>query len=596
MQDLTTGSGFRAGSWIVVLVVAAVLYLAQAVFIPLALALLLAFLLAPLIRALERRGVRRSLAVPVVVVLSTGVLAGLITVLVFQAVDLAEKLPTYRETMSQKLAAVQSQIEGFERLTRAFDDLEQRSERGLPTEKGEPPIRVKIVENRLQLLGAVAGPLLAPISTGVLVIAFVAFMLLQWDDLRDRILRLSGQGRLSITTRALEDASRRVSYFLQIQLLINTVIGIAFGIGLWLIGIPNAPLAALLLITLRFIPYIGAWVAACFPLFVAFAANSGWTPLLLTLGLFGALEILAAQVLEPWLYRSRTGLSAVGVLVSFVFWGWMWGGVGLLLATPLTVCLVVAGQYIPQLEMLSIVFSDQRALAPWARLYHRLLAFDTDEAATIVDAARERAPSTAELYDSLLAPALMIAERDRQSEQLSQERTRVIYGSLEHFARAHRPRESLALLTQAVGALCIPARSEGDGISAIMAAQLLEESGVLAEALPHQLPLAEIIENVATRKPRVVIVAALPHLATVSVHERCRKLRDLFPELKILAAVWVEGELSANSAERWKAAGADDVVTSFGTLIPAAQALLAARSSRRTSQPGPSRPASGRPT
>jgi len=577
MAEPNSSTTFRTASWFVVLAVAAVLYLAQAVFIPLALALLLAFLLAPLIRFFERVGLRRTPAVAAIVLLSASVLAGVISLVVLQAVDLAEKLPNYRETMDMKFAGLRGKIEGVERLTRLLDVLEKSEpeDQSLPTSKGEPPVRVRIVENRLQVLGAMAGPLLAPLATAGLVLAFVIFMLMQWDDLRDRILRVSGQGRLSLTTRALEDASKRVSYYLQIQLLINAMVGIVFGLGLAVIGIPNAPLAAVLLTTLRFIPYIGAWIAACFPLFIAFAAKDGWTPLLLSLGLFGALEILAAQVLEPWFYRSKTGLSPVGVLISFLFWGWMWGGVGLLLATPLTVCVVVAGQYIPQLEMISILLSDQRALPPWARLYHRLLALDTDEAASIVDAARTRARNTAELYDDTLAPALAIAERDRQSEQLSGERTRIVFGSLEHFARPHAPEDPFdRRRAGSVDVLCIPARGDGDFIASLMAAQVLEEGGLVAMPLSNSLTMSEIIEKVATEKPRLVLVGALPQLATVSVHECSRKLRALFPELPILAGVWGSEDVSSTTASRWKVAGIDQVVSRFDTLNPVVRSML----------------------
>jgi predicted PurR-regulated permease PerM len=587
MNEASPPTPFRAGSLFLVLAVAAVLYLAQAVFIPLALALLLAFLLAPLIRTLERLGLARAPSVLLVVLASFVILSGIITLMVLQTVDLTDKLPAYRETMDLKLAAVRGRIEGLERLTRAFDEFDQREnkELALPTNKGEAPVRVRIVENRLQLLGSLAGPLLAPVATGVLVLAFVVFMLLQWDDLRDRILRLSGQARLIVTTRALEDASRRVSYYLQVQLLINAFVGLSFGVGVWLIGIPNAPLAAILLITLRFIPYVGAWIAACFPLFIAFAANRGWTPLLMTLGVFGALEILAGQVLEPLFYRSKTGLSPVGVLISFLFWGWMWGGVGLLLATPLTVCLVVAAQYIPQIEVLSILLSDQRALPPWARLYHRLLALDTEEAATIVDAARERTSSQAELYDTLFVPALASAERDRRSEQLSEERTRIVYSSLEHFVLAPgSSRKSLVSTAEpAMDVLCIPAQSAADHISALMASQLLEDDALASATLSHELSLSEVIEAVATRKPRIVLVAALPQLAAVSVHERCRKLRDLFPELAILVAVWAVDEVSPNTALRWRAAGADEIVQSFAGVVQAARDLL--RTGRRELSP-----------
>jgi hypothetical protein len=249
------------------------------------------------------------------------------------------------------------------------------------------------------------------------------------------------------------------------------------------------------------------------------------------------------------------------------------------------VCLVVAAQYIPQIEVLSILLSDQRALPPWARLYHRLLALDTDEAAAIVDAARERSASQAQLYDSLFAPALASAERDRRSEQLSEERTRLVYSSLEHFVLAPgSSRKSLISGAEpALDVLCIPAQSAADHISTLMASQLLEEDGLTSDALSHELPLSEVIEAVATRKPQIVVIAALPQLAAVSIHERCRKLRDLFPELAILVAVWAVEEVSPNTALRWRAAGADEIVQSFTGVVEAARGLI--RTGRRDLSP-----------
>ncbi len=584
MKESTSNpSSFRVGSWLGVLAVAGVLYFAQAVFVPLALALLLSFLLAPLIRGLERRGLQRVPAVALGVLLSVGVISALAALVVYQAVDLTENLPSYRQTLDSKLETVRGRLDRFERVASAIDV--RRGPSGAPG-AGSAPLRVQMVENRWAALGALAGPVLAPLATAGLVLVFVIFMLIQWDDLRDRILRLSGQASLSITTRALEDASSRVSYYLQMQLLINAMVGLTFGLGVWAIGVPNAPLAALLLTALRFIPYVGAWVAAAFPLFIAFAAFPGWSHVLLTGALFGVLEVVAGQVLEPWLYRSKTGLSPLGVLISFVFWGWMWGGVGLLLATPLTVCLVVAGQYISQLETLAILLGDQRALAPWARLYHRLLALDADEATSIVDAARARGGSVAELYDSLIAPALAIAERDRQAEQLSEERSNIVYTSLLHFVEADGVRPSRVVTPDGVDVLCLPARSEADHISSVMAAQLLQSEGTLAEATPHGQSLAAIIESVAQQRPQVVVVAALPQLATVSVNERCRKLRDLFPELKILAAVWTNDGVPEATATRWRAAGANDVVSSFEGVSRAVSSLLAPpeRLSQRATQ------------
>jgi predicted PurR-regulated permease PerM len=575
MHEAGAPKGFRPSLIVVLLVTASVLYVARAVFIPLSLAILLSFLLAPLIHGLGRRGLGRGPAVAVAMFVSAFVIVSLTALVAFQVLDLMARVPGYRVNIQSKSELVRRRVDVLEHLTRGVDVFERQTASGVGR-SGPPqqaPLRVQLVESRLASLTAVAGPILAPIATAGLVLVFVIFMLMQWDDLRDRILRLSGQGRLSVTTRALEDASNRVSRYLQLQLLINACSGLVFGLGVWAIGVPNAPLSGFLFATLRFIPYVGAWVAAAFPLVVAFAANDGWMPLLLVIALFGTLEIAVGQILEPWLYRSKTGLSPIGILISFVFWGWMWGGVGLLLATPLTVCLVVAGNYIPQLEMLSILLGDQGALAPWARLYHRLLALDPDEAAVIVEDARKETSSTSELYDTLFAPALAMAERDRQSEQLSEERSRLVYASLQHFIDVDGPAEPQRTDAE-LSALCIPARSDADFISSVMAVRLLRDAGLPSDVTPPGVSLADLIEAVALRRPRLIVVAALPQLASVSVHERCRKLRDLFPEMPIVAAVWANDDVPANTAARWMAAGADTVVTTYAGMMTSVRELL----------------------
>jgi hypothetical protein len=283
--------------------------------------------------------------------------------------------------------------------------------------------------------------LLAPLAMSGLVLVFVGFMLVQWDDLRDRLLRLLGQGHLSVTTQALEEASSKVSRYLTMQLFVNAIVGGSLAIGLYFIGVPNAPLWGVLALLLRFVPYVGIWIAAALPLLTAFATTAGFGPILTTLALFVVVEVVATYLLEPWLYGSGTGLSPIGVLISFVFWGWLWGGVGLLLATPLMVCVMVAGRYIPQLAALNVIFSDEHALPDSARLYQRLLALDTDEADRIVELARKEHGTPAALYDKVLSPALALAERDHHGDVLSEERQKVVYDSVAGYVEDAEPRD-----------------------------------------------------------------------------------------------------------------------------------------------------------
>jgi len=571
LPDDAIGSlGTRRSSLLTLCLVGLLLYVAQAVFIPLALALLLSFLLVPIVHWLERRRVPRPSAVVAVMVLSFAAAGGVMTLLVSQTIELADRMPEYSKTIRGKLGAASASaanVERFVRIVNVFDAVER-----MGPGKRETPIKVEVVPTRLDAWKSFAGPLLAPLATTVLVLAFAIFMLIQWDDLRERVLRLSGQGRISLTTRALEDAGKRVSRYLAMQLTINVGLGIVFAFGLGAIGIPNAPLSGVLLALLRFIPYVGAWIAGAFPLALAFAVTDSWTPLLLALGLLIVLEIVAGQFLEPFLYGAKTGLSPLGTLVSFLFWGWMWGGVGMLLAMPLTVCLVVAGRYLPQLETISILLGDQRALAPWARLYLRLLALDPDEASEIYAAERKRTPELPTLYDDVLAPALSVAERDSHDGQLSDERRRLVYSTLRHFAEEDRTPTSDSGQREGV-VLCLAARNEADFVTALMAAQVLERTGFAADAVPHDVEASAIIERIAVQKPGAVLVAALPQVAVVSAHEQCRRIRDLFPDLPIVVGIWKADDIPANTRARLRAAGADELVTTFQELVQSMKRL-----------------------
>ena len=575
LPDDALGSlGTRRSPLLTLCLVGALLYVAQAVFIPLALALLLSFLLVPVVRWLDRRGAPRAVSVVAVVLLSFACAGGVTTLLVTQSVELADRLPEYTKTIRQKLSTASAGIAGVERFAKVVNVFE--AER-MTAGKREVPTKVEVVQTRFNAWKSLAGPLLAPLATAGLVLAFAIFMLVQWDDLRERILRLSGQRRMSLTTRALEDAAERVSRYLAMQLAINAGLGIVFALGLAAIGIPNAPLSGLLLALLRFIPYVGAWIAGAFPLALAFAVSDSWTPLLLTFGLLGLLELIAGQFLEPLLYGAKTGLSPLGTLVSFLFWGWMWGGVGMLLAMPLTVCLVVAGRYVPQLETISILLGDQRALAPWARLYLRLLALDPDEASEILAAERKRTQDLAALYDEVLAPALSVAERDSHDGQLSDERRRLVYSSLRNFVEEDRGTASEGSEPREGAILCLAARNEADFVTAIMAAQVLERAGLAAEPVSHDREASAVIERIAVQKPAAVVVAALPQVAAVSAYEQCRKLRDLFPDLPIIVGIWKADDVAANTQARLRAAGADELVTTFGELRQSVERVNARR-------------------
>ena len=381
----------------VVIVVAALRY-AKDVLIPLALATLMTFLLAPLVARLQRWGINRAIATVAAVSVAFALVGGVLYMVVHQANDLAEEVPTYRRQLRANIQEAGVFIRGgVSGTTRAVEQLTQEIQRAAPPPKSEPRgevPKVEVVEPRptaLQAMRAVFGPFLAPLGNAVVVIVFVIFMLLRLPDLRDRLIRVLGPRHLRATTEALDDAAQRVSRYLVMQLVINGMQGVAVTIGLTLIGLPNAALFGALTLVLRFIPYVGPWVAAAAPVLLAVAVFDSWTTVALTIGLFVVVELISNLVLEPWLYGSRTGVSPVALLVAAAFWTWLWGAVGLFLAIPLTVCLVVMGKYIPQLGFLHVLLSDEPVLSEPERLYQRLLSGNSDEADALLDEAmRER--------------------------------------------------------------------------------------------------------------------------------------------------------------------------------------------------------------
>src|SRR3954470_4686061 len=434
------------GLWTVALTafVIAALYFGRDLLIPLALSALLTFLLSPLVTRLER-WLGRIAAVLLVVALIFSALGGAGYILTRQLVDLATKLPEYKGNIVEKLHAFRTPKGGtFTKLSETVDELKQElpggsapdtpvitKEPGKPeTAISSPPnplpktVPVKVVEtsnaNPFELMQTIITPLLGPLGTAALVLVLVICMLFQREDLRNRLIRLVGQGRIGATTRAMDDASDRVSRYLRMQLFVNITYGISIWIGLYFIGVPNAALWGALSIVLRFIPYIGPWVATILPTVLALAISPHWTMPVLTVALFGGIELLLNNVMEPLLYGAHTGVSSIALIVAAVFWTWLWGPLGLVLATPLTVCLVVMGRHVPRLSFLSVVLSDEDALTPAEDCYHRLLTPGERDELELVESYLKSNSLTA-LYDSVFIPALTAAETDARAELLDHE-------------------------------------------------------------------------------------------------------------------------------------------------------------------------------
>jgi predicted PurR-regulated permease PerM len=435
---LTQPRGTTLINMAVAALIIAALYFGREILVPVALAVLLSFVLAPFVMRLHSWRVPRTVSVLVVVLIGFSIIFSLGGLMVSQATHLAGKLPGYQQTLSDKIESLRGLMGGSGTLEQASEVLKElrtelqhpdatdRPDGGLtrqPTDKPTPiPVEVRQPDpGALTTLGKIIQTLLSPLTTTGIVVIFVVFILLQREDLRNRLVRLAGSGDIQRTTAALDDAGKRLSKLFLTQIAFNAVFGLAIGIGLELIGVPSAPLWGLIAMILRFVPYIGALISAIFPLILAAAVGSGWQMLVLTAALFVVLELLAGQVIEPLVYGHSSGLSPVAIILSASFWTFLWGPVGLVLATPLTVCLVVIGRHVDRLKFLDIMLGDRPPLTPPQLAYQRMLAGDPMEAAEQAHDHLKNA-SLEDYYDTILLKGLRLAEVDNRLGHLSEER------------------------------------------------------------------------------------------------------------------------------------------------------------------------------
>lgn len=420
--------------------VVASLHFGRDVFLPLAIAMLITFALSPLVTRLRSIGLPMIAAVLAAVTLAFSVIGIFVLVVAGQVGELARELPKFQGNIVTKLETLQST--GSEnglvaRLSRMVSEINAQIATVAPesdTATGtDGPLAVEVVENRtaFETLRDLVLPLISPVATAGLVIVIVIFMLLERDELRDRFIRLVGANDINRTTQVIEDAGTRVGTYLLIQLLVNVLCAVPIGLGLLAIGVPNAVLWGLLTLVLRFVPYIGPILAAVFPLFLAFAVSPDWSMVIWTGALFLAVEMVSSNVIEPWLYGSRTGVSPLGVIIAAIFWTWVWGPLGLVLSTPLTVCLVVVGRYIPQFEAFDVLFGDRPVLAAHSRLYQRLLVGDTLESTLRAEELLEE-EFIADYHRDIGIPALLLAQGDYARGALSQDQLTRFADAAEH--------------------------------------------------------------------------------------------------------------------------------------------------------------------
>jgi len=577
------------------------LYLGREILIPLTLAALLTFLLAPLVSRVERL-VGRVVAVILVVMLVFALIGGAGWVLTRQVIDLAKSLPDYKENLVSKMHSFEStESSEFEAISKTMEELknelpgngnDRKKTPAVVQDKGKPetaeiidrneqePLAVKVVktseDSPVALVQTMISPLLGPLGTAALVLLLLIFMLLKREDLRNRLIRLVGQGRIGTTTRAMEDAGKRVSRYLVMQLVVNVTYGIPLAVGLYFIGIPNAVLWGGFAIGLRFIPYVGPWIAALMPIALSLAVSPGWMEPALVLGLFLVLELISNNVMEPWLYGTSTGVSSIALIVAAVFWTWMWGPVGLVLATPITVCLVVLGRHVPRLAFLSIILSDEEALTPQEDCYHRLLSPGTKDEIEFADNFLKAHP-LGELYDGVFVPVLARAETDARAQLLVDDQLALIKRSMGEIIDdlGTRPKivggDAEGAGTGENAILCrvlvLPAKAERDELAGRMLSQLLTRRGPVVEVAYAKMVAGELVGLVEEHSPDTVCISVVAPSTVIHARYLCVKIRERFPLVKIVVGLWAETENLTEVSKKLQDAGANDVVTTFAEAI-----------------------------
>lgn len=590
------------------LAIIAILYFAKDVLLPLAIAVLLTFALAPISSRLRKLGLPRIIAVIVTVSLAFAVLVLFALVVAGQVAEVAQNLPAYQGNIIGKIRSLQesgADSSILRRLTLVVESVGRELDNPQPgppsagaAQATREPLLVEIFapSRPIDTLTSLIGPLLGPIASLGLIIVVVIFMLLEREELRDRFIRLVGYGDLHRTTQALQEAGARVARYLLMQLVVNCAYGIPLALGLWAVGIPNAVLWGMLAIVLRFVPYIGPVIATVLPLFLAFAVDPGWSLVLWVAAIFLVLELTSNNIVEPWLYGSRTGLSPLAIIVAAIFWAWLWGPVGLVLSTPLTVCLAVLGRYVPQFEFLEVLFGSEPVLDPKERLYQRLLAGDPDEATDLAEDILETA-YLEDYYGTVAIPALLLAEQDRRRGVLSVEQMERIFVSahtlvsnLEEIAQeeeheddgAEKPEKEAADTSSARAptenkgtdealpdgsgktVFCIGGRGPLDDASAAMLSQVLQVQGAEVVTARHSEMANRRGVDLVPEGSTAIVICFLNDESSKHARVLVRRFKRLHPTLRVGAVLWSE-DLEGRKAPQLS--GVDFIASSLNEAV-----------------------------
>jgi predicted PurR-regulated permease PerM len=602
----------------VCVVVVAALYCAREVLIPVTLALLLSFLLAPLVSLLRRLHMARVPAVLLSIVIALMLILALGVVIEQQIADLAPDLPQYETTIDAKvqvlrrttlgrLETLMSQMGGqFGAAPPGSQATTARGKHAPPPGTAQNPMTVQVQTpspTALDLVQTVLAQVLSPLGTLLLVLIVAVFVLLQKEDLRDRLIRLFGSTDLHRTTLAMNDAGRRLSKYFLTQLAINAAFGVIIATGLFLIGVPSPVLWGLVGMLARFVPYAGVFIAGAMPLLLAAGVDPTWHDALLTIGLYLLVEPIIGQVIEPIAYGHSTGLSPISVVIAAIFWTWIWGPIGLLLSTPLTLCLVVLGRHVKRLEFLDVILGDRPALTPIESFYQRMLAGDPDEAATQAELLlRDRPLST--YYDEVVLQSLQLAAADAARGVLTQERQLRMRDAMagllddldvhDDVVPTPRPADDGPVADSSIEAgphtplirppprldelppswqgeapvLCVGGRGPLDDAAAAMLAQILGKHGLPARVARHETVARATLPALDMQDVSLVVVSYMEATGSPThLRSLLRRLRLRAPGAPAVLALWASGVEPDPGRDLRGIEGADGVAATLRDVV-----------------------------
>jgi predicted PurR-regulated permease PerM/methylmalonyl-CoA mutase cobalamin-binding subunit len=526
-----------------VVVIVAALYFAQAVLFPVAMAIFLSFVLSPLVARLERLRIGRVPSVMVVSALAFATIGSVGWLVGRQAMDIVVHLPEYRSNLQSKLEVVREKVE--RPLNQANDAVHQIANGGTEAPAMEAPAtKAPAPASNAFDLGSLSnglGRVLSALATAGIVALLVILMLLQRGELRDRFVALVGGSGLVVMTQALDEGSQRLGRYLLAATAINALHGAAIGIGLALIGVPNALLWGILSAVLRFVPYLGPGIAGLLPIVFSFAISDGFTTPLLVVALFLLLEFVSNNVVEPLVLPDQIGVSSTALVISAVFWTWLWGIPGLVLATPLTVCIAVLGKHVPPMRFLSVILGDKSVLSPSLRLYQRLLVDDVENAWNLVSAELDAKKPIVGIYDSVVLPALCLAQQDRQDGVIDPASLVAIAQHARELVDEVDERRKVEQTTprrDAMQVVCVPAGSELEDVACAMLADALREAGIEPIVVSQASPVGEALDRIDAERVRAVCISQLPPIAHNRLRYVCNRIAARFPDLPLAVGTW----------------------------------------------------------